>query len=127
MSVGRPTKMTEETLAKLREAFLWGCSDDEACLYADIDPSTLYRYQQDHKEFCDQKPAWKGSPTMRARRTVVEALESDPNFAMKYLERKLPEEFGLHKERKNEQQITSITDLVRELSQEPASHHDHAT
>jgi hypothetical protein len=42
MPAGRPTKMTPDTVKKLEEAFLLGCSDIEACLVADISKQTLY-------------------------------------------------------------------------------------
>ena len=42
---GRPTVMTNPVLEKLEWAFLLGCSDKEACLWANIAPATLYNYQ----------------------------------------------------------------------------------
>jgi len=39
---GRKPKMNSITLGKLREAFLLGCSDAEACFCAEIHPDTLY-------------------------------------------------------------------------------------
>src|SRR3989304_5910312 len=96
MKPGRPTKMTPTTLQKLHEAFLWGCSDREACLWADINPDTLYCYQEANPEYSEQKEAWKSCPNIKARRTLVRALDKDPNLALKYLERKLPREFSPH-------------------------------
>lgn len=43
---GKPSVMTTETLAKLRQAFLMGCCDREVCLYAEIGLQTLYDYQK---------------------------------------------------------------------------------
>ena len=87
--------MTEATLGKLREAFLLGCSDSEACLYADINPDTLYEYQKSNPQFSEKKKLLKNNPVLLARKTVVESLKSDPNLALKYLERKLSDEFSL--------------------------------
>ena len=53
--MSRPTVMTDDIVAKLESAFLMGCTDNEACLYADIDRSTLYRYQEKNPEFSDRK------------------------------------------------------------------------
>ncbi len=43
--------MTPDTLAKLETAFSMGLPDEQACLYAKIDPSTLYRYQEKNPKF----------------------------------------------------------------------------
>ena len=93
--MARPTKITNQALGKLREAFLMGCSDQEACLNADINPDTLYEYQKKNPEFTEQKEAYKSNPVLLARKTVVNALEKDPHLAMKYLERKKKDEFSL--------------------------------
>jgi len=53
--VGRPEKINDDILAKLEAAFKVGANDTEACEYAEIDPSTLYRYQQRNEEFCNKK------------------------------------------------------------------------
>ena len=56
---GRPSKMTPEVLAKLEHSFSLGLSDREACLYAEINPATLYRYCENHQEFCKRKELLK--------------------------------------------------------------------
>lgn len=93
--VGRKPKINDLTLGKLRDAFLLGCSDAEACFYAEIHPDTLYEYQKKNPEYTEQKKLYKSNPVLLARRTVVEALKTDPNLALKYLERKLSDEFSL--------------------------------
>ena len=50
-AVGRPTIMTPQVLQKLELAFSYGCTDDEACFFADIAPATLYNYQKEYPEF----------------------------------------------------------------------------
>lgn len=96
---GRPTKLTPETIDKLRTAFLMGCSDIEACLYADISKTALYRYQQEHKEFVDQKEQWKEQPVLKARFVVAKAIEdNDKDVAKWYLERKRKDEFSTKNE-----------------------------
>jgi predicted GIY-YIG superfamily endonuclease len=94
---GRPTKMTENTIGKLDEAFCWGCTDTEACLYADIHPDTLYEYIKKHPEYSDRKEALKENPVMLARASVVKSIKSEenPELALKYLERKKKDEFGV--------------------------------
>jgi len=86
---GRPTKMTEVTIQKLEEAFLMGCTDLEACLYADISKSLLYAYQGDNPDFLDRKETLKQNPFMLSRQVLIGALkDNDVNTAHKILERK---------------------------------------
>jgi hypothetical protein len=94
--IGRPTKMTPMTVNKLEQAFSYGCTDIEACLYAGISKQTLYNYQDKNPEFVDRKEALKETPILLARKTVVEALKDDPALALKFLERKRRDEFSLH-------------------------------
>jgi hypothetical protein len=90
--------MIESVVKKLEEAFAWGCTDTEACAYVDITPATLYHYQTKFPEFLEIKDLLKKHPIMRARKTVVEAIEKDPHLALKFLERKKKDEFGLRQE-----------------------------
>lgn len=93
--VGRPPVINEAKLKKLREAFLMGCTDDEACLYAEIEPRTLYNYQNDNPEFIQEKEHWKNNPILKARKVVFEKIESgDEQTAKWYLERKAKQEFS---------------------------------
>lgn len=91
---GRPTIMTTETMAKLKQAFMMGCSDREACIYADIGLQTLYDYQKKNPEFPEQKMAFKTYPIMKARKTIFDNL-GEIKTAQWYLERKAKKEFGL--------------------------------
>lgn len=76
MPGGRPTKMTTETVKKLEEAFLLGCTDAEACLFADISKQTLYNYQDNNPEFVDRKETLKKNPVLKARAVILGAIES---------------------------------------------------
>ena len=71
---GRPTKMTEEVIQKLESAFIAGCTDLEACCYADISKTALYDYCQKNDEFAERKETLKNQPVMQARFIVQEAL-----------------------------------------------------
>lgn len=111
---GRPTKMTAATLGKLREAFLWGASDAEACLVAKIHPDTLYAYQKEHPEFSEEKEACKLNPVLKARKTVFENLDK-VGTARWYLEKRMRKEFGDELTSDADGQPRSIADLVAEL------------
>jgi hypothetical protein len=95
---GRPTVFTEQLLQKLEEAFLLGCTDEEACLFADIAPSSLYNYQKDRPEFLERKNVLKNNPVLKARTEVVNGFKGNPDLALKFLERKKKDEFSLRTE-----------------------------
>lgn len=97
--LGRPTSMTEDTLSKLKEAFLMGCTDTEACLFAnDISPATLYKYQEENPVFSELKAQWKQNPIVKARTSVLKGIAKNPQLALSFLERKLKNEFSLRQE-----------------------------
>lgn len=98
MPMGRPTKMTPETVKKLEEAFAIGASDGEACFYADISKPTLYAYQDQNPDFLNRKEALKERPVLLARQTVLKAMETDPQTARWFLERKRKAEFAARQE-----------------------------
>lgn len=81
--------MTPETIQKLEQAFLMGCTDQEACLFAGIVPSTLYAYQVSEPEFSERKETLKQNPIMLARSVLLDALkDNDINSAHKVIDRK---------------------------------------
>lgn len=96
--MARPTIMTDELVNKLEYAFALGCTDEEACFYADISKQTLYNYQDKHPGFVDRKEALKSRPIFVARETLLRGLARDPDLALKMLERKKKDEFSLRSE-----------------------------
>lgn len=112
-SIGRPLVVDAIVLQKLEEIFALGGTDQEACLYAGISPATLYNYQERTPAFIERKQALKETPVLKARRTVVESLETDVNSAWRYVERKDPE---LHP--KQQVDVTSKGDKLGEPSEE---------
>ena len=92
---GRPTVFTPSTIAKLETAFKAGATDTEACLMADINPATLYRYFEQNPGFREKTNALKEDTKIRAKQVVRMAiLANDPKVATWYLERKAKDEFG---------------------------------
>lgn len=90
---GRPTKMTKDTVNKLEQAFALGCTDEEACAYADISRTTLFNYQKENPQFLNKKKQLKVKPVLKARKTIVENLSSVSN-ARWFIKRKRRQEFG---------------------------------
>lgn len=99
MTVGRKSIMTPDVVSKLEQAFSMGCSDLEACLFADIAKQTLYDYQAKHPEFADRKAMLKEKLIFKARTVIANALnKEDRETAKWYLERKAKSEFGTRTE-----------------------------
>jgi hypothetical protein len=99
--VGRPLfdgKDEDIVIQKLESAFSLDCTVDEACFYADISRSAFYVYRENHPEFQDRVERLRKRPVLIARKTVVDNLEKDPDLSMKYLERKVKDEFSTRTE-----------------------------
>lgn len=92
---GRPYAVDASTVIKLEEAFMLGCSVIESCFYAGISKETYYNWLELNPKFVGRIEALKANPTIIARNSVVSSLRHDGELALKYLERKLPEEFSL--------------------------------
>lgn len=100
--VGRPTVMTKDVVNKLEQAWSMGCSDLEACIFADISKQTLYSYQDKHPEFIDRKELLKKKPVLMAKKNIIDAMDTKENPDYKsiietskwYLERKCKDEFS---------------------------------
>jgi hypothetical protein len=90
--------MTSDTIKKLEDAFMIGCSDLEACLAADISQQTLYNYQAANPSFLERKQRLKENPIMVARQSVYTSMRDNGELALKYLERKKKDEFSLKRE-----------------------------
>lgn len=88
---------TPEVLAKLKMAFLIGATDEEACCFADISVNTFYDYQARTEGYAQEKAKWKQTPILKARQSLINGL-TDPELALKYLERKKKDEFSLRQE-----------------------------
>jgi len=100
--MGRIKIIDQVILDKLREAFLFGATDKEACLYVGICRDTLYDYQKKNKEFSDQKEEWKSNPLLKAKKTIFDNLGKH-RVAMWYLERKARNEFDLKQNNNDEE------------------------
>lgn len=84
-NAGRPSKMTKAVVRKLETAFALGCSDAEACFYANIARSTLYAYCEKHPEFSERKEALKKKPVFKARSVVMADLENGDSNTAKWV------------------------------------------
>lgn len=93
--VGRPRAIGEEELRKLEEAFKLGCTNREACFYANVCESTFYDFLKEYPEFSEKIDMWKSFEKIKARMVVHKALDNnDKDMAKWYLERKAKDEFS---------------------------------
>jgi len=89
--IGRPTVMTEQVLKDLRMIFLIGATQEEACRYSGISVKTLHNHIKREPDFIQEIAKWQDEPVLKAKRKVVDDIESDTNTAKWYLERRAKE------------------------------------
>lgn len=117
MAWGRPTVIDDTILSKLEYAFVNSFTDDEACLYADISPATLYRYIENNPEFWERKEILKKNPNIKAKLNWIKKLDWEDYVASKeWLERKSKGEFSTKQEVDNNHSWNvTIGSLLSEL------------
>ena len=82
LATWRPTKRTPEVIEKLQEAFLYNCTEQEACAYAGIDQSTFIDWKKADEEFAKwvewakSQYAYAIKKTSYARATNVRTKDS---------------------------------------------------
>ena len=91
--------MTPEVVSKLEGAFAQGFSDVDACILAEIDVVTLYRYCQKHESFAKKKEALKRRPFLSTVLGINKLIKAeDPTTLRWYAERKGKDEFSTRTE-----------------------------
>lgn len=72
-----------------------GYTDEEACIYVDIAPSTLYSYCSDNPDFSERKERLKKSLSLHAKKNLSTAIKGgDLRQSIWWLERKNKAEFS---------------------------------
>ena len=92
--MARPTKRSAELVGKLEYAFSLGCNVTEACLYADIDRSTYYEWCKEDDKLSNRMEELRETPILIARDSVIKGIKTDPDLALKFLERRKKDEFS---------------------------------
>jgi len=111
----RKTVLTEEILAKLEEWFLMSLTDEECCLFAWINPSTLYRYIEKNPEFSERKELLKKQPNIKAKINWKDKINSwDYHASKEWLERKSKSEFSLKQEIQQENTNLDVSEWLTE-------------
>lgn len=88
-------KDEKTVVQKLEQVWTFGGSDKEAAFYAEISPAALSDYLKKNPLISERKEALKNKPILKAREELIKGLKDNPELALKYLERKLPDEFAL--------------------------------
>lgn len=95
---GRPSKRDETTIQKLEQAFALDATVEEACFYAKIGKSTYYNWVEEDPALLERFEALRNTPVLAARQKVISAINTDPDIAFRYLERKRKGEFAARTE-----------------------------
>jgi hypothetical protein len=115
--MARPTVMTPETIAKLEEAFAWGCTDREACLWANISEDTLYLHQRENPEFIKRKESLKDTVILKSRKSVHDrVIKGDVDTSKWVLERKKKDEYSTKVE--NDLRVKELPKPIMEFTDE---------
>ena len=126
---GRPKVVTKDVLVKLEQAYLFGCTDVQACAFAGICAKTLSNYQNENPDFLQEKEKWKQNPILKAKATVYGKL-NEADTAKWYLERKAKDEFStrqetlakdealLRKEKELEEEVEAEDDVVTKIKEQ---------
>lgn len=91
------SKMTQDTINKLKEVFAMDGTIAEACYYANISVQTYYDWTKKNPKLSEEFNALRERPVLKARQTVIKSLDQ-PDYAFKYLERKKKDEFSPRQE-----------------------------
>lgn len=92
--VGRPKELTDEVRRKIEEVAALDGTVEEMAYYAGVHRSTLYRWMKENPDLRDRIEELRERPILAARQEIVRGIEGDKDFALRYIERKRPKEFG---------------------------------
>lgn len=95
-SVGRPTVMTDDTVANLCQSLQKGFSIPAACNWARIDRSTFYRHFNSDPIFATKVTSSIMFLYLASTEIIYKKIvyEKDPKLAMWYLEKVDPERYA---------------------------------
>ena len=102
----RPTRLTDEVLKKLEDAFKVGASISQACIYAGISQQDYFNWIKKYERFFERMEGFKNFPYVFSKEAIFKAINSkDPNvsakYALEFLKRRDPD-------RKDKQETTNL-------------------
>lgn len=110
-------KLTQDTVNKLEQAFSIDATVEEACFFANISKQTYYNWCKYNTELKDRFDALRNKPVLKARQEVIKGLDNNPEFSLKYLERKRKDEFSPRTEQVSvsDGDVNEALDSIQEL------------
>lgn len=94
---GRKTVWTPLLCQKIETGAAYDFNDSQLAEYAGISRETLYKKFREDPAFSDRIDSLRERPMLKAKESMVNAL-GDPNFALKYAERRAKKEFAIRTE-----------------------------
>lgn len=93
---GAKSKLTDETLVKLKHAAAMDASVAEMAYLCGVSRQTIYTWLKENPELSDEIDRLRAYPVLKARENVMKELEhgKDYNKSMDFLKRKRRKEFG---------------------------------
>lgn len=91
---GKFTKLEPNTIKLLEEAFAMDCPIVEAVLHANISIQTYYNWIEKNPKMKERFEELRNRPYLKARKTIMKAIEVNPQYAFEYMKRKKRGEFG---------------------------------
>ena len=113
---GRPTKMTEETVKKLEEAFKMDFNDSEACSYTGISREIYYTHRKKDQIFLDRMDSAKLWVGIKAKKVVASAITDNGSVtdSWKWLEKRQSKEYGNKVVTENLNATIELNDLTED-------------
>jgi len=109
------TKLTEETVSKLKESFAIGASIEEACYYTEISKSTYYRWVKKNPKLLDELEHMRQRMPLKAKQNIATAIESgDLGKSIWLLERTQPKDYAETLKSEHSGELNVNTDLHEE-------------
>lgn len=78
--VGRPTKYSEEIVAKLESILKIGGTIEQACAYAEINKTTFYRWLEEKEDFATRMEKAKYFSDIMAKNIIVKAITENKDL-----------------------------------------------
>lgn len=88
------SKFTPDIRQRMEDAAMNDFNDTQICNYIGISRDTYYRWMKEIPGLSDKIEVLRHSVRMKAKVSVAKGVVEDPDLALKYLERREPENFS---------------------------------
>jgi len=93
---GRPTKFTEDTIQKLKDAFAIDATIPQACKYAEIGKTVFYEWLKENSKFAEEIEAMREALPLKAKENIALKIHGKPTQGDIGLSKWLVERKELH-------------------------------